>query len=305
MRDTAHSSFKEGDQRVNSGNSVGVQVLITQDNLTPVNNRRSLGDYISRVFDRTNFIWSDARAKAFQAGRDTYLGKIWLIGEPLLTAALYGMVFGLLLRTSKGIDNFIGFLLIGVMFFGMMNKIFTSGSGIVRGSKSLISAFDFPIIIVPIATALKLVIDALPGIVMSVSIALLLQLSEPVTLSIIIIPPVLVLMAIFATGLSFFAARISAFFPDARIIIGFVSSAWFFTSGVFYSLQRYASHPTLYAVLSKNPGYFYVQAIRDAVLDQQWPSLDHWFAMILVAFATFTIGFIFFWRGEERYRNVL
>lgn len=280
-------------------------VVVESSELSPVNVEGTVGSYVKSIWSRRYFIWADAKAKAFQAGRDTYLGKLWLIGEPLLTAILYGTVFGLLLRTSKGIDNFIGFLLLGVLSFGMMNKTFQSGSGMVRGAKNLISAFDFPVIIVQFAASLKIALDALPGILLAVVVALFLQDRKPLIPVVVVVPLVVCLMGVFSTGLALIAARITAFFPDGRIIVGFLGSAWFFTSGVFYSLTRYANNPTLFGVLSKNPGYFYVQAIREAVLEGKWPSSGFWFVMVVVATSMFLVGFLFFWRGEKRYRGVI
>lgn len=279
-------------------------IFINAGELTALSSSNPLGSYIQRIYKRRFYIWADAKAKAFQAGRDTYLGKTWLIGEPLLTAVLYGSVFGLLLRTSKGIDNFIGFLLIGIMFFGLLNKTMSSGAGLIRGSKSMLTAFDFPTAIIPLATALRITLDALPGLILSILVAIALQPEKPLHASIIAVVPILVLMILFATGLLFMTARLTAFFPDGRIIIGFLSSAWFFLSGIFYSLQRYASHPSLFAVLSKNPGYFYVQAIRESVLEGNWPSLSSWALMTLTAIGTLAIGFVFFWKAENRYRDV-
>ena len=67
-----------------------------------------------QLWDRRSFIFFDARARV-QSGHDNnHLGIAWLVLTPVLTGLSFYLIFGLLLGTSKGIENFIGYLIIGV-----------------------------------------------------------------------------------------------------------------------------------------------------------------------------------------------
>ena len=82
--------------------------------LSPVGVRPGLARYLLDLFQRRHFIWADSRARAFSGNKDTLLGNLWLIGRPILDGFAYYIIFGLVLGTSRGVDNFIGFLLVGV-----------------------------------------------------------------------------------------------------------------------------------------------------------------------------------------------
>ena len=79
-------------------------------------------EYWKDVWDRRAFIWADAKAKAFQTTRGTILGKAWLIIQPFLNAMIFYIVFAVMLRVSRGIPNFLGYLVIGISFFPIYNS---------------------------------------------------------------------------------------------------------------------------------------------------------------------------------------
>ena len=81
-----------------------------------------------KLWDRRSFIFFDARAR-IQSGHDkTNLGVAWLVLTPLLNGLSFYLIFGLLLGTSNGIDNFIGYLLIGTFTFQMSTRSITGGA---------------------------------------------------------------------------------------------------------------------------------------------------------------------------------
>ncbi|MGO2541938.1 MAG: ABC transporter permease, partial [Specibacter sp.] len=71
-------------------------------------------DYLVQLWDFRQFIYYDARARVQSGTRSDKLGSAWLILNPVFNGLTYFLVFGLLLNTSKGIPNFIGYLVIGV-----------------------------------------------------------------------------------------------------------------------------------------------------------------------------------------------
>ncbi|MDK6266750.1 hypothetical protein QP143_04730, partial [Streptococcus agalactiae] len=83
-------------------------------NLKPVVGRPPLRTYISQLWGRRHFIWQNARARAFGKSKNMLLGHAWLILHPLLDIGIYGLMFGLLLKTSRGVPRFVGYLAIGV-----------------------------------------------------------------------------------------------------------------------------------------------------------------------------------------------
>ena len=106
-----------------------LEVLDTS-RLKPVGERPALGAYVGQLWRRRHFIVADSRARAFSGNRDTLLGRFWLVGKPVLDGLTFFLIFGLLLGTSRGIDNYIGFLLIGVFMFSFTSGSLTAGASV-------------------------------------------------------------------------------------------------------------------------------------------------------------------------------
>lgn len=279
-------------------------VIVDASKLHPLHSRPKFFNYLAGIWNRRHFIIADARGRSFQSQRDMVLGRLWLVLSPLLDAAMYGLLFGLLLRTSRGIENFIGFLIIGVIFFGFIQGGLTAGSGMIRDSRSMISAFSFPRASIPIARITRQFLDnSLPALVALIT-ALSFQWGKPPGWEMLLVIPLYVLIHIFALGLTLIVARLTAFFPDLRSLIPVAGRAWFYVSGVFFSVERFATNPSIQDIMVANPAYQFLQAVRGVVLYQTVPSVEIWLTLCAWSFGLLIIGLVYFWQAEERYVNV-
>ena len=107
-------------------------ILIDDSELRSISKRPTLRNYLADIWATRHFIFEDAIARNSVKNESFYLGRIWNVLEPLMNAAMYGIIFGLLLNTSRGIDNFIGYIVIGIMFFGFMADGLTQGTSVIR-----------------------------------------------------------------------------------------------------------------------------------------------------------------------------
>lgn len=279
-------------------------LVVDMRGMRKLNVRPPLPLYLKQLWSRRHFIFTDARYRAFRTAKSYNLWRFWLIAQPMLDAAMYGLIFGFLLKTSRGVDNFVGFLILGVTFFGFMSALVSGGQSLIQTSKNLIQAFSFPRAALVFSQALRYLIDNLPGLLVAIVVGLITQWGKPLSWTITLVIPLTILMWAFGTGLMFFTARITAFIPDFKVIISVGIRAWFFSSAVFFPLDRFAHSPTLYQIFSLNPGYVFLTAIRDCVLYGNVPSAATWIILTAWGFGTLMVGLIFFWMAEERYINV-
>lgn len=279
-------------------------VLVDGAKLHPLESRPPLGLYIRQLFQRRHFIAADARSRAFAPNRDLWLGRLWLIVQPLLDGLMYGLMFGLVLKTKGGIENFVGYLMIGLTFFNLMSGLFAQGAGFMATSRSLIRAFRFPRAALVISAALRGAYNAIPPVIAALVVALAMQWDKPLSWMIVFVIPIFILIVLFGTGLFFFAAWLTAWIPDAKVGIQLLTRAWFFTSGVFFSIERFVDHPAVREFMLANPAYIYLTAVRDSVMYHNPITLSTWGTMCAWAFGTFAVGFLLFWSSEARYTNV-
>lgn len=266
--------------------------------------RPTISGYIEQLWKRRFFIRADARSKAFSSGRNTYLGKLWLILEPLLQVSVYGLVFGIILDVSRGIENFVGFLVLGVIYFGFVSKALSAASNLIRQNRNLISGFSFPRASVAFSLSLRQILDSIIPAFLAIVLALLFQPHIIPTWTVILVFPLFLMIHLFNLGLIFIIGRAAAFIPDLRSLVNLITRALFFVSGVFFSIDRFDTQPEIKAIVEVNPIYQFLMAVRSCVLDGTAPSAGVWLYLLTWSVGLFLFGFIYFWQAEERYASV-
>ncbi|WP_233188345.1 ABC transporter permease [Actinomyces qiguomingii] len=286
------------DEYVRSSHVVSAQQL---QELSPVGRRPRLGEYVGQLWQRRHFIWADARAKALGSQRGTLLGNAWLIVKPMLDSLVFFVIFGILLQTSRGIDNFIGYLIVGVTLFPPLQRAITGGSQVIRNGRNMIRGFSFPRAVLPISYTLRSAIDTLPPLVAVLLLVMILPPHALPTWHWALVFPIFLLQFIFGLGLTFFAARITALLPDMRNIWPFLTQFWFYGSGVFFSYERFVNHPTMLSFMDVNPGYLILTMYRDCILYGAVPNGRSWALLAAWSLGTMVLGFVFFWVKEVDY----
>jgi teichoic acid transport system permease protein len=229
------------------------------------------------------------------------LGNVWLVVRPLLDGITYFLIFGMLLQTSRGIENFVGYLLIGIFLFSYTSSSLTQGASALLGGKNMIRAFTFPRAALPISVVIRAAVGMVPVLATMFAMILLIPPHAPVTWRWSLFPVIFLLQTMFNLGLAFFAARITAHIPDLKNLIGFFTRFWMYGSAVMFSFDRYVDHPQLLAVLEFNPAFVVLDMSRDVLLYATTPDPRSWLVLAGWAVGTFVLGFLFFWHAEERY----
>lgn len=280
------------------------KIVVDRSQLQKLSTKPSFLAYLKEVWSRRDFIMTDARYKAFRTTRDYRLWRFWLIAQPLLDAAMYGLLFGVILKTSRGIDNFIGYVILGVTFFTVLTRLIGSAPGLVKNSKPLMQAFSFPRASIVFSQAIRLFLDCLPPCIVAVVFALVLQWHQLFSWTVILVVPIYFLMIGFGSGVLFVLARITAFVPDFKVIVDVLVRAWFFGSGIFFSIDRFVDHPTLHSMMTANPGYIFISSVRSVVLRGEVPETSSALAMLAWGIIPLIIGVFFFWKAENRYSTI-
>ncbi|WP_410171084.1 ABC transporter permease [Corynebacterium marambiense] len=269
--------------------------------LKAVTGRPPLNIYLHELWQRRFFIRAEARAKAFSGTRNLLLGKLWLLLSPLLDTLIYGIIFGIILKTSHGVDHFVLFLIIGVVLFRLISKDLTDGSGIIRARKNVIKAFSFPRASLILSNSLKSLYDSVPPLLVLFAVIYFYPDGPDPTLTWLAFPLLFIVIKLFGAGLTFFAAWCTHLVPDLSRIIQVFTRFWFYGSGVFFSIDRFVDQPTLLRAMQLNPAYQMLTAGRDLLIYNSLPNTSTSALLLCWSITTFIVGFLLFWSAETRY----
>lgn len=269
--------------------------------LRPVGGRPPLGRYLRQLWQRRYFVYADSRARAFSGHRDMLLGNVWLIGVPVLQGLVYFVIFGLILRTTRGIENFTGFLIIGIFLFRFTTSCLNQGVTAMFSSRGLTSSFSFPRAAIPLSVVVRETLSMGPVLGTMALLLLVIPPGTRITTTWLLFPLVFALHVAFNAGLVFYTARLGATVPDLKHVVNFLARFWFYGSGVFFAIDRFVSEGVWLAVLGANPMYLVLDMSRDLLLYGTVPALQSWLLLTLWALCTPVLGFWYFWLGEESY----
>ena len=272
--------------------------------LGPVSARPPLFRYLREVGRRWPFIRAMASAQLDAKHGKDRLGSAWLILTPLLNAGTYFVVFGLLLDTRRGVENFIGFLVVGVFIFQYTTSTLNQGARVMVSNRKMIQSLNFPRMILPISLVLRQFLAMVPALCVMVILVLAIPPHAELSWRWLLMIPLLGLQTVFNLGVVLILARIVATVNDISNLLTFVTRALMYFSGVFYSFDKFAGSPRVLMVLELNPVASFLTIARDSILYNQASDPKAWIVAAAWSIPLFLIGIVMFWRAELEYAHV-
>jgi teichoic acid transport system permease protein len=288
--------------RTETGESL--QELAHRHGLSSAGALPGLWQYTRQIWGYRHFITSYANARVASNLGVTHLGSIWQVLTPLFNAAVYYVIFGVILNTKSGVGNFIAYLCCGVFIYSFTSVVVTNAVQAITSNLGLIRALHFPRASLPISVVLVEVRNLFFSMLVLMTIVLL--TGEPIRLHWLLMIPALFVQTLFNTGLAMFVARLGSKVLDVKNLIPFVLRIWMYLSAVLYPVQRFTDHLHGWKlhVLEANPLLVYIELIRHALIENvklAGPPMLLWIEAVIWAVVVLAIGYTYFWRGEKGY----
>jgi teichoic acid transport system permease protein len=253
--------------------------------LEPASARPPVLKYLRMLWQRRQFITGFATASNVAMYSESRLGQLWQVLTPLLNAAVYFLIFGVLLGINRGVPGYIPFLVTGIFVFNFTQRSCITSSVVMRNNLPLIRALPFPRGCLP----LGYVIIELQQLLLSFTVlfVIILAYGEPLTWYWFLILPILALQTLFNVGCAFILARWGSGFDDVSQLLPFIIRTWMYSSGVIFSIQTTLTlipgkilynHPSLAYLLQINPAAVYITLVRNALLQDQRVSMPGYHA---------------------------
>ena len=263
----------------------------------------------AKIFQYNDLIGNLVRRDLKTRYRDSVLGLLWTILNPLFMAAIYIFFLTLL---SRAIASQYENIIIGVFAWQFTVQSITAGMTSVTGSSSLVKKVFFPRIILPLSANLSALVNFfLTLLVQWVLLLVILHFRGAGLPATFLWVPLLALYhLLFNLSLSLLVAASNVFFRDTEHIIGLLLSAWFFTSPVMYPLEMVQdlaqSYPWILKIYMLNP----MTGILTAYRMLQVPGYEFvWtkaaVAGLLAPIVLLWIGIVTFQRAQRNFADLL
>jgi lipopolysaccharide transport system permease protein len=255
---------------------------------------RTLLEDVANVWAHRELVLVLARREISVRYRQTVVGLLWVLLQPLVTTAIFTMVFVFFLRIPDQDGNsYPLFAFSGITVWQYFTRIVSDGGNSLISSRALITKVSFPRLIIPLVTPLSAGVDCLIAIV---ALALLTTaMGSHLSWTIVFAPLVILAVAIFGYSIVLWLAPLNAVYRDIGIALPFVIQITMYLSPIVYPATLVPEK--IRWLYELNPIAVMVNAMRWVVLGTNAPSLAD-----IGVFALTTL--LLFWGGINIFRRM-
>ena len=235
--------------------------------------------------------WRDMKVRYKQ----TMLGVLWAIIQPLFTMAIFTVVFGQMANISSGgVPRPIFYFTALLPWLYFSSTLNSAGLSLVSNS-GLLTKIYFPRIILPAAAALGGLLDFLIGSVLLIGFVVYYDI--PFGWHFLLWPVLVVPLVLLAFGLSTFLAALNVKYRDVKYAIPFGIQLLLFVTPIIYPSSVF---PERYQwLLALNPLTGLIEAFRYALVPTY---AVHWevLGISLLTTAVILVGAVSYFKRTER-----
>ena len=242
------------------------------------------------------------------AGRDlklrykqTALGVIWVVVQPLLAAGVFSFVFGSVAKLPSGGIPYFPFAFAGLLGWTFFSNVLTKVGACLVGNSQLISKVFFPRLVLPLASVGSGLVDfAVTAGMMGV---LLVVYHLVPNAGLLLFPVWMLVLTAFALGVGMWAAALAVSYRDVQYILPVALNLLLYASPVAYTLA--AVPVKLRWAYLLNPLTPPLEAMRASLLGTPLPGAGALAWSALVSIAVLLAGGFAFKRMERSFADVI
>jgi teichoic acid transport system permease protein len=258
-----------------------------------------LGVYLSELWRRRS--WAMYVASADLKGRqiNSILGNVWHVLSPLLQVGVFFIIFGLVLEVDRGVDNFVGYLAIGIFVYTFTQKTVVAGGRSMAKYRRLMEIVSFPRALIPLTTTITEAMATVPAY--GVMFAVVMLTGEPPQWSWLLVVPLFALQTVFTAGLALMVARAVTHVFDIQQVLPFVFRLGFYASGVLFNVNAFIEGKNWRVFFELNPLYCFLELNRAVILENG--TIDWMLAVTVLVWTVgaAAVGLLWFRAGEDSY----
>jgi len=232
--------------------------------------------------------------------KQSLLGPLWFVVQPLMTTAVFTIVFGKIVAVpTDSLPPFL-FYFAGVLWWQFFASNLTRTSDTFSANSGIYSKVYFPRLVTPLSVVIS------NGIVFGIQFAFFIFVlivyklrgaaAQP-GLSVVLLPLLVVQIAALGLGIGLIVSTLTIRFRDLNYLLGYGMQLWMYATPIVYPLSQ-VPEKWLWLVYL-NPVTAMVQTFRCAMLGSEAPPAGAVAYSILATLAVLAVGLALFSRVER------
>jgi lipopolysaccharide transport system permease protein len=242
-------------------------------------------------------VWRDLKVRYAQAS----LGMAWAVIQPLVAVAIFTVIFGFFAKLPSDGFPYPVFAYAAILPWTYFSEAVRRSSFGLVGDAELVKKVYFPRLIIPMANIVSPLMDFAVSLVALVLLMLWYGLVP--TLSLLAVPPLLVLTAALALAIGLWLGPINVRYRDVMHTVPFMLQIWMYATPIVYPLSMVPERFKL--LYSLNPAVGLIEGFRWAVLGKGTLDTVSLTISAVVTVVLLVGGLLWFRREERQFADVI
>lgn len=252
--------------------------------------------------------------------KKTILGQLWSLANPLALMLVYTFVFAFVFRVTpgpgnpSGLQSFPLWLLAGLLPWLFFARALSTGVQSLVANESLIQKVYFARVVLPISDVVAIGYNWLFEMLVLLVALLIAGAQVWTTLPYLVV--IIVLLFLFAVGLSLILSIVNVYFRDTEHLIAIALQLWMYLSPVVYPISLvqsqsekigpiFGTNVTLMELYSLNPMAQFMTVFRSVLYDVTSPPLMSLLICTVWSFAALSIGVFVYSKKDKNLAEAL
>ena len=261
---------------------------------------------LRELYQYRDLVWLFFKRNYSTRYKQTILGPMWLVFNPLITVSLYALIFGRLAGLSaNGVPQFL-FYLCSNALWAFFATCLTETSNTFTANAAIMGKVYFPRLVMPMSSVLTGMLDMLIQLAMLVLAIVgycIVGYNFGINLSILLVPALILQVGLLGLGCGIIIASLTTKYRDLVILVGFGVQLWMYATPVVYTTeiipQKYLG---LYML---NPMASIIECFRSVILGISTDAWQYWGISWAVTFVVLFIGVILFSKIEKTFMDTV
>lgn len=246
-------------------------------------------------------VWRDVKVRYKQ----TLLGVLWVILQPVVSMAIFTVLFGVLLKVPSGDVPYPIFAFAGLLPWNYFSQALSRSSTSVVNSAHLITKIYFPRLVIPLSGVLSSLVDF--AIAFGVLVVLMVVYGIVPTTRLAVLPPLILLAMATALGFGLWLSALNVKYRDVNYLLPFLIQIWMYLTPVVYGSGLIPERFRF--LLSLNPMTGVVEGFRWALLGPgavgDYLSAPLVGVSVAISLVVLGSGFFFFRTTERSFADIV
>lgn len=238
--------------------------------------------------------------------KQTILGPLWLIFNPVITVTIYALVFGNLAGLSTDGAPQFAFYLCSNAIWSYFATCITDTSNTFIANSDIMGKVYFPRLVMPISSVITGILDLLIQVTMLIIIIIAYVLTGTrmqAGPALLVTPLLIIQTALLGLGCGIIIAACTTRYRDLTVLVSFGVQLWMYASPVVYTTTTIPEK--FYRIYMLNPMASIIVTWRYAILGIGEFPINNWGISWIITLLVLMMGVMLFSRVEKTFMDTV